>query len=962
MSSFCPSMLAFAEMIPLSKASYSTTFLRSNMCHVVSETRRSTFNPNVVQRRIVKLSFATIFGRHCFTVGSSRSCDYLLPESNEVAPHHFIVFFDLQERQLYIRNTSSQGLQIVLAPGGNCIKTSNAPVRLTSPMQIRIGECSQLSFELVIPMITDQSLFNSTLDLYVDSLQPPTSRSFSLAECDAKKRQRTRDAEGEPLEKRQCTRLPSVYPTHRVLQNSRAGLLARAFSYFMQFGRFLAMPLNARYGSLLADVDSCIKRNRGTHFEAEIFSHLSCCPFVLRSYEFAIADGALYATPNSEPPTGSYTERFWQLDEQVRMFRNTSKHWSRVLVPFDIKSSVSNRPEDQRYITTVRQRARVGFYVAVCATNPEYVEIIPNRFSGEIIADTNTRKVAVNLTRKSFLPPSAYGYLSPCNSPYRMPISLLPKAIESIKNCAQGLGDYINPWTGVKSLNWVPCVEQGNECLAPTEDSQHFSSFKGVLEIWRAIRTSSVCMEFQFVNLQPRLADFKLLVPDTLAGLSRRRQVFVQYKIDALYRSPASPLNKVGIARNVRHNQLRHYFTEHERFDFLLYQFDYTDQKTSWKQCFFLPEWRIPDKFYTTDAKEGDFSRPEFEPYWLRMDPDGYWVQRVYEIIQQNPQPRQTGGRPHRETKKATNPFKSESIHEIASSPNHVQGFHRKLFFTIMAQCAARRSGLIIVLSRSSSLADFAFCRYTWTTEQQRRFAEDQQVPCTISELPRHTSVIPLLVYSKTRESTSRGPSITATEFERLDASSSHRILIFDLFGSEGRNMYSPLLAVPSNDLSPTQEQRNLFYSNKGKHKNEEFEERVPLLAELLHSGHTPMDYVLSSKGPLLFEPELNPWGELWQLLDQILGLDSFSHPPAHKRCTTSYRVSIQEIHQGLADKHASIDLKPIFLDPRDHSTRHMHHQPLGFLNRYDLDCKYDQGVDNEDTEDHGDHDGYYAY
>ncbi|KAJ5055047.1 hypothetical protein J3E72DRAFT_177232, partial [Bipolaris maydis] len=370
------------------------------------------------------------------------------------------------------------------------------------------------------------------------------------------------------------------------------------------------MPLNARYGSLLADVDSCIKRNRGTHFEAEIFSHLSCCPFVLRSYEFAIADGALYATPNSEPPTGSYTERFWQLDEQVRMFRNTSKHWSRVLVPFDIKSSVSNRPEDQRYITTVRQRARVGFYVAVCATNPEYVEIIPNR------------------------------------------------------------------------LNWVPCVEQGNECLAPTEDSQHFSSFKGVLEIWRAIRTSSVCMEFQFVNLQPRLADFKLLVPDTLAGLSRRRQVFVQYKIDALYRSPASPLNKVGIAH---------------------------------------------------------FSRPEFEPYWLRMDPDGYWVQRVYEIIQQNPQPRQTGGRPHRETKKATNPFKSESIHEIASSPNHVQGFHRKLFFTIMAQCAARRSGLIIVLSRSSSLADFAFCRYTWTTEQQRRFAEDQQVPCTISELPRHT-------------------------------------------------------------------------------------------------------------------------------------------------------------------------------------------------------------------------------
>ncbi|XP_014559609.1 hypothetical protein COCVIDRAFT_24093 [Bipolaris victoriae FI3] len=219
------------------------------------------------------------------------------------------------------------------------------------------------------------------------------------------------------------------------------------------------MPLNAHHDSLLAEIDSCINRNRGTHFEAEIFSHLSCCPFVLRSYEFAIADGALYATLNSEPPTGSYTERFWQLNEQVRMLRNTSEHWKRILVPFDIKSSVSNRPEDQRYITTVRQRARVGFYIAVCAINPEYVEIIPNRFSGDIIGDIKTRKVAVNFTRKSFLPPSAYGHLSPCNSPYRMPISLLSEAIESIKNCAQGFGDYINPWTGVKSFGWVPCVE-----------------------------------------------------------------------------------------------------------------------------------------------------------------------------------------------------------------------------------------------------------------------------------------------------------------------------------------------------------------------------------------------------------------------------------------------------------------------------------------------------------------------
>lgn len=707
------------------------------------------------------------------------------------------------------------------------------------------------------------------------------------------------------------------------------------------------MPVTVDYNSLLANIDSFIKRNRGTHFEADVFAHLLVCPFVLRSFEFALADGALYATINEEPPSGNYTERFWQLHEQVRMFRNSIQHWRRILVLFDAKSCTSNCAEDQVYITTLKQKAKVGFYIAICAANPSYVEVFPNRFNMISYIEDDRRKVSVNLSRQSFLQPSAYGSLSPCNSLYRMPIALLPEALASIRRCAQDLGDFVNPWTGVHFPGWKPLIVHDDECLAPSEESQQYSSFKGVMEIWRAVRIANLDMVFELVSLQPRLADFKLLVPDIQAAayttnspsnmlkLLSRRQLFVQYKIDALYRSPRTPLTKVSIARNDRKGSLRCYFTENERyvpvhsvelfakvfsFDYLFYQFDYQDQRSSWTHFFFLPECKIPDEFYVTEAREADFDRAEFKPYWLYMGPSNDWVRQVYNIIQETPQPRKSGKRPRRPFQNPPDLPTQALSQDDHLSTNYVKSFHRKFFHTMMAQCAARLSGLIVILSRSNPIADFLYCRYKWTSEQQQAFLVEQVVPCTIAQLPQSTPAVPIILYAKNREGTSRGPSLTATEFQRLDTSSHNRLLLFDLFGVEGSDIYSPVLVVPSDDLSPTSEQRVLYESNKRRNKDEQFEGRVPLLAELLYTRLIPVDYAVCTKGPLLFEPETDPWGEVWQLLDQFLGLDDLIYPRAHShnpncyRESSNYRVSVQEVHQALADRHAFVETQPSFL------------------------------------------------
>lgn len=303
------------------------------------------------------------------------------------------------------------------------------------------------------------------------------------------------------------------------------------------------------------------------------------------------------------------------------------------------------------------------------------------------------------------------------------------------------------------------------------------------------------------------------------------------------------------------------------------------------------------------------------------MDTYGNWVKRVYDIIIGTPQPRHAGHRPSRRLVASEQPaadppqLQSQSQLQPTVSPvNHVMAFHQKLFDTLMAQCATHLQGLVVALSRSDPLGDYAYCRYAWTTDEQETFLNHRRIPCTITQLPHSTPVVPFMLYTRSREGTSRGPMLTATEFERLDICRQDRLLIFDLLGQEGHDLYGPLLVVPSDDVRPTAEQRALFKSNRSKDKDQEFEGRAPLLAELLYTRHNPVDYVVSAGGPLVFE-KTGYWNELWSLLNTCSGTDNFDHPHSHQRRPDDYRVTVQELHQNLADRHAFVDIEPSFYE-----------------------------------------------
>ncbi|KAF1992796.1 hypothetical protein P154DRAFT_583468 [Amniculicola lignicola CBS 123094] len=117
-----------------------------------------------------------------------------------------------------------------------------------------------------------------------------------------------------------------------------------------------AIPAHPQSTALVTfeEMQQAVSRGCGAYFEAYVFATLFHLSHIIRSFEFAPVDGALDCSQDSTPNTSleSFGNRFWELNEQIR----DDPHLGRcLLVPFDVKSTVSFSAEDQIYITTLSQ-------------------------------------------------------------------------------------------------------------------------------------------------------------------------------------------------------------------------------------------------------------------------------------------------------------------------------------------------------------------------------------------------------------------------------------------------------------------------------------------------------------------------------------------------------------------------------------------------------------------------------
>lgn len=234
-------------------------------------------------------------------------------------------------------------------------------------------------------------------------------------------------------------------------------------------------------------------------------------------------------------------------------------------VLFDIKSeSADDDKSHQVYKTVKSQRRRVGFWICISAHDPSWVDVIPNRqqdsealqsFDTELEDKDGRKSRQINAWRDSRLHEAAHGFIDPCASPYRMPISTLPEAIFLIRQCALGLGDYINPHTKVTFHGWRPIMTRRTEWLKPSEGSAHYTAYLDAWDVFKGFRTCG-SMVFDLVGLQPCLADFKLL--RIVNGVVI--QTFIQAKGEGSVRGQHTRLTKVRASR-----QWRYYFDVRDR-------------------------------------------------------------------------------------------------------------------------------------------------------------------------------------------------------------------------------------------------------------------------------------------------------------------------------------------------------------------------------------------------------------
>lgn len=325
--------------------------------------------------------------------------------------------------------------------------------------------------------------------------------------------------------------------------------------------------------SILNPLDNLLLRNRSAVSEGDVFSILSHSPFVIRSFEFALVDGAIDCT-HAHRADSSFADRLWATEQASLLSDTTSE-----LLLFDIKSSFNF---GHHYMSSVFQKRRVAFYICISSADPSFVELIPNYNQSEedyslessesvtMGGDAN-RKVSINNGRRCMLPLRSYR-LDPTNAPYRMPVQLLPLAIDRVRACARREGHYINPWTLVEHPDWHPRTTRSSTYIKPAQHTSHYTAYKAVMDIYRIVNFSSALstMQVDIIGLQPRLADFKLILFSALSPISpadhcrKSRQVFVQHKIDSRHRRAEDCLDKVVVMRSDS-SRNQYWFSSHNR-------------------------------------------------------------------------------------------------------------------------------------------------------------------------------------------------------------------------------------------------------------------------------------------------------------------------------------------------------------------------------------------------------------
>lgn len=214
-----------------------------------------------------------------------------------------------------------------------------------------------------------------------------------------------------------------------------------------------------------------------------------------------------------------------------------------------------------------------------------------------------------------------------------------------------------------------------------------------------------------------------------------------------------------------------------------------------------------------------------------------------------------------------------------------------------------RRSGVLLPLAVDDDSGDFVYCAYRWSEAQALdRQKHEWTAPVTLSDMQGDTPVVPLMFFTRPAETSFYGPNLLPSELDRLNRFPDQRLVFCDLWGADrivadgtAPSTCTSVTVIPSEDIRPTEPQRQGFANNAVYRKQNDRNDRTPHLAKLLNSGLLLTAYTVGARGESIFEQDCN-WEEIWQLLDGFLRHDQAEHPPGILRDARQYRRLLSQV------------------------------------------------------------------
>ena len=170
----------FAALVPLSADAAATIKGRYNTSLI---NLQSTLFPVQAlpnhKKRLIRMDFASLFSRRCFSFSSSRSNNIQLPKANNICLQHFILFFNIDTRLLCIKDTSSYGIW-VSSPENTHSPTTHllqAAIPVSSSVLLHFSNRGRFRFRLHLFLQTHihyKGLFNRLFNIYARSIRHTT--------------------------------------------------------------------------------------------------------------------------------------------------------------------------------------------------------------------------------------------------------------------------------------------------------------------------------------------------------------------------------------------------------------------------------------------------------------------------------------------------------------------------------------------------------------------------------------------------------------------------------------------------------------------------------------------------------------------------------------------------------------------------------------------------------------------